>query len=120
MGAGFAALGLSWRKRADAGATIDVPAIRFSPLAPGGRGVGGEGAAHLLLLPAEAYVEYQLMAQKTRPDSFVVTMGYGECAPGYIPTEQAVRERDGNLHDWNWVAPGAEERIAAALKKVLK
>ncbi len=101
------ALGLSWRKRADAGATIDVPAISF-------------GGAHLVLLPAEAYVEYQLMAQKTRPDSFVVTMGYGECAPGYIPTEQAVRERDGNLHDWNWVAPGAEERIAAALKKVLK
>lgn len=103
----LAALGLSWRKRADAGATIDVPAISF-------------GKAHLLLMPAEAYVEYQLMAQKTRPDSFVVTMGYGECAPGYIPTEQAVRERDGNLHDWNWVAPGAEERIRAALKEVLK
>jgi hypothetical protein len=103
----LAALGLSWRKRADAGATIDVPAISF-------------GKAHLLLMPAEAYVEYQLMAQKTRPDSFVVTMGYGECAPGYIPTEQAVRERDGNLHDWNWVAPGAEERISVVLKKVLK
>jgi hypothetical protein len=102
----LAALGLSWRKRADAGATIDVPALSF-------------GKAHLVLLPAEAYVEYQLMAQKTRPDSFVVVMGYGECAPGYIPTEQAVRERDGNLHDWNWVAPGAEERIAAVLKKVL-
>ena len=47
-------------------------------------------------------------------------MGYGECAPGYIPTELAVKERDGNLHDWNWVAPGAEERIAAVLKKVLR
>lgn len=103
----LAAFGLSWRKRADAGATIDVPAIAF-------------GKAHLVLLPAEAYVEYQLMAQKTRPDSFVVTMGYGESAPGYIPTEQAVKERDGNLSDWNWVAPGAEERIAAVLKKVLK
>lgn len=103
----LAALGLSWRKRADAGATIDVPAISF-------------GKAHIVLLPAEAYVEYQLMAQKTRPDSFVVTMGYGESAPGYIPTEQHWRERDGNLTDWNWVAPGAEERIAAALKKVLK
>lgn len=103
----LAALGLSWRKRADAGATIDVPALSF-------------GKAHLVLLPAEAYVEYQLLAQRTRPDSFVVTMGYGECAPGYIPTEQAVRERDGNLSDWNWVAPGAEDRIAAVLKKVLK
>ena len=53
-------------------------------------------------MPAEAYVEYQLAAQELRPRDFVVVMGYGECAPGYIPTEQAVRERDGNLHDWNW------------------
>jgi hypothetical protein len=103
----LAAFGLSWRKRADAGATIDVPAIGF-------------GGAHLVLLPAEAYVEYQLLAQKTRPDSFVVVMGYGECAPGYIPTEQHWREGDGNLTDWNWVAPGAQELIAAVLKRVLK
>ncbi len=103
----LAALGLSWRLRADKGATIDVPALSF-------------GKAHLVLLPAEAYVEYQLLAQKTRPDSFVVVMGYGESAPGYIPTEQHVRERDGNLSDWNWVAPGAEERIADVLKKILK
>jgi hypothetical protein len=108
----LAALGLSWRLRADKGATIDVAALQFSS--------GGEGVAHLVLLPAEAYIEYQLMAQKTRPDSFVVVMGYGESAPGYIPTEQHVLERDGNLHDWNWVAPGAEERIAGVLKKVLK
>jgi hypothetical protein len=109
----LAAFGLSWRKRADKGATIDVPALQFSPVAAG-------EVAHLMLLPAEAYVEYQLMAQKMRPDSFVVVMGYGECAPGYIPTEQAVKERDGNLHDWNWVAPGAEKRIETVLKEVLK
>ncbi len=102
----LAALGLSWRQRADAGVTIDVPALDF-------------GKAHLVLLPAEAYVEYQLLAQKIRPDSFVVVMGYGECAPGYIPHEQAVEERDGNLSDWNWVAPGAEKRMRAALEKVL-
>lgn len=109
----LAALGLSWRKRCDAGATIDVPALSFGK-------DGANGLAHLVLLPAEAYVEYQLMAQKTRPDSFVVVLGYGESAPGYIPTEQAVRERDGNLHDWNWVAAGAESRIADVLKKVMK
>jgi hypothetical protein len=103
----LAALGLSWRMRADAGATIDVPVLDWGP-------------AVLLLLPAEAYVEYQLLAQKIRPQSFVVTMGYGESAPGYIPTEQAVKENDGNLHDWNWVAPGAEERIRRVLEKVLQ
>lgn len=103
----LAALGLSWRKRADAGATIDVPALDL-------------GQAQLVLLPAESYVEYQLSAQKLRPDAFVVVLGYGECAPGYIPTEQAVKENDGNLHDWNWVAPGAEPRMLEALRQVLQ
>ncbi len=103
----LAALGLSWRQRADAGAAIDVPVVDF-------------GQALLVLLPAESYVEYQLLAQKLRPDSFVVVLGYGECAPGYIPTEQAVQENDGNLHDWNWVAPGAEPRLTEALRKVLQ
>lgn len=103
----LAALGLSWRKRADAGGTIDVPCVDF-------------GGAQLVLLPAEAYVEFQLLAQKMRPDSFVMVMGYGESAPGYIPTEQAVQERDSNLSDWNWVAPGAEARMRAALEKVLQ
>jgi hypothetical protein len=102
----LAALGLSWRKRADAGETIDVPAIDF-------------GSAVLLLMPAESYVEYQLLAQSLRPKDFVVVMGYGESAPGYIPTEQAVRENDSNLHDWNWVAPGSEARMRTALERVL-
>jgi hypothetical protein len=102
----LAALGLSWRRRADAGHMIDVPVLDF-------------GIAQLLLLPAESYVEYQLLAQKLRPDVFVVTMGYGECAPGYIPTEKAVAEGDSNLHDWCWVAPGAERVMTAALRAAL-
>jgi hypothetical protein len=103
----LAALGLSWRNRADAGHTVDVPALDF-------------GAAQLLLLPAEAYVEYQLFAQRQRPDSFVVTLGYGECAPGYIPIERAWKEGDTNLHDWCWVAPGAEERMKGAIRGALR
>jgi hypothetical protein len=102
----LAALGLSWRKRADAGHKITVPILDF-------------GFAQLLLLPAESYVEYQLLAQKLRPDSFVVTVGYGECAPGYIPIEKAWQEGDSNLHDWCWVAPGAEKAMTAALEAVL-
>src|SRR6266545_1579478 len=45
----LAALGLNWRKRADAGHKIDLPVLDF-------------GKAHLLLLPGESYVEYQLLA----------------------------------------------------------
>jgi hypothetical protein len=103
----LAALGLSWRRRVEAGRAIDVAAIDFGP-------------AVLSLLPAEAYVEYQLLAQRTRPDVFVVTAGYGECGPGYIPVERAWEERDGNLNDCCWVAPGSEEKMARAIAAALK
>ena len=57
------------------------------------------------------------MAQKQRPDSFVMSIGYGECWPGYIPSTQAFKD---NFNDiWYWVAPGADERIRAALNQVL-
>jgi hypothetical protein len=103
----LAALGLSWRKRADAGHKITVPVLDL-------------GGALLLLLPGESYVEYQLLAQKLRPDAFVVTIGYGECATGYVPIEKAWQEDDSNLHDWCWVARGAERAMTAALKAALE
>jgi hypothetical protein len=103
----LAALGLSWRKRANAGHKIDVPAIDF-------------GGAQYLVLPGESYVEYQLLAQKMRPDSFVVVAGYGESATGYVPIEKAVEEGDTNLRDWCWVAPGAEKAMTAALEAALQ
>ena len=102
----LAALGLSWRQRADAGGTIDVPVLDL-------------GGAKLLLLPGESYVEYQLLAQKLAPEAFVVTVGYGESATGYIPHERAIEERDGNLGDWCWVAPGSEAAMTAAIETAL-
>jgi hypothetical protein len=100
----LAALGLSWRERS--GRPIDLPVVEL-------------GGARLLLLPAEAYVEYQLLAQKRRPELFVMTAGYGECGPGYVPVERAWAENDGNLRDWCWVAPGAEKALTAALATAL-
>ncbi len=102
----LAALGLSWRQRADAGIPIDVPVVELGP-------------ARLLLLPAEAYVEYQLLAQKLLPDRFVLTAGYGECGPGYIPVERAWREKDANLADWCWIAEGSEQRMTEAITRLL-
>ena len=61
----------------------------------------------LLLLPAEAYVEFQLFAQECRPQSFMMVMGYGECGPGYIPIDRAFEENDQNLNDWAWTPPGS-------------
>jgi len=97
----LAAMGLSWRKRI--ARPIDIPALQL-------------GGAILVVLPGEAYVEYQLYAQHERPDAFVVTAGYGEGAPGYIPTEQHFRENDTNLEDWCRIAPGSEEKLKAAIR----
>lgn len=103
----LAAMGLSWHERCAAGQPIDVPSVDF-------------GAAQLILLPAESYVEFQLFAQQQRPKSFVMVMGYGECAPGYIPIERAWQENDGNLNDWCWVSPGAEAAMKQAIEAALK
>jgi hypothetical protein len=100
----LASMSLSSRERIARGQKIDLPCLDL-------------GAAQIVLLPGEAFVGYQLMAQKIRPDTFVMAVGYGECWPGYIPTRQAFDENFG--HGWRWVAPGAEARIHAALERVL-
>ena len=102
----LAALGLSWRQRVAAGEKLDLPALDF-------------GSAVFLLLPAESYVEYQLLANQLRPRDFVFVAGYGECGPGYIPHEKAWAEKDANLNDWCWVAPGAEARLTGAIRAAL-
>jgi hypothetical protein len=101
----LAAMGLASRRRQARGQAIDLPCVDF-------------GAAQLIVLPGEAFVGYQLLAQQLRPDSFVATLGYGECWTGYIPTDAAFAERFN--HDWRWVGPGAEPRIRAALEQVLR
>jgi hypothetical protein len=102
----LAAMGLSWRLRADAGVRIAIPCLDF-------------GVAQWLLLPGESYVEFQLAAQRMRPDAFVLVAGYGEGATGYIPTERHRAEHDGNLGDWCWVAPGSEPRLMDGIRRVL-
>lgn len=102
----LAAMGLSWRERNAAGKPIQIPCIDL-------------GFAQWLVLPGEAYVEFQLAAQKLRPDSFVLVAGYGDAPTGYIPTAQHISEHDGNLHDWSWVSPTAETKLMQALKKLL-
>jgi hypothetical protein len=102
----MAALGLSWSRRVARGQPIEVPSIDF-------------GTAQLVLLPAESFVEFQLAAQRLRPEQFVVVAGYGECGPGYIPTEAARGEGYVEEHGYCWVAAGAEEKVRRALAEAL-
>jgi hypothetical protein len=97
-------MSLSSRHRQARGQEIDLPCVDFGP-------------AQLIVLPGESFVGYQLLAQQLRPDSFVATLGYGECWTGYIPTDAAFADRFN--HDWRWVGPDAEPRIRAALERVL-
>ncbi|GAB4157347.1 MAG: hypothetical protein Tsb009_34440 [Planctomycetaceae bacterium] len=100
----YAAMSLSSRHRVMEGNPIDFPCLDFGP-------------AQLVLFPGESFVGYQLMAQRMNPDKFVMSVGYGECWPGYIPTKKAF---DDNFEDkWLWVPPGCEPRIQRALKEVL-
>lgn len=71
---GNAARELAWVRRCEAGDQIDVSALKL-------------GRAHVLFMPGELFVEYQLAAQKIRPDLFVAMAAYGEYGPGYIGVE---------------------------------
>lgn len=101
----LAAMGLSWRARVSSGQPIDVVAVDF-------------GGAVFLQLPGESFVQYQLTAQALRMTSAVITAGYGECAPGYIPSAAAAAEGF-HRESWCWVAEGAEQPMVAALRTVL-
>jgi hypothetical protein len=100
----YAAMSLSSHHRVAAGQPIDMPCLDF-------------GRAQIVLFPGESFVAYQLMAARMRPESFVMSIGYGECWPGYIPTKQAFQ--DGFEDQWLWTAPGAEQKIREALQRVL-
>ena len=101
--------GSAWQRWVSAGANgqpIDLPVLDLGP-------------AVVLLLPGEAYVEYQLLAQGSRPDTAVIAMGYGESATGYIPTALQIGEGDENLGDWYWVSETAEAVLSDGLRLAL-
>lgn len=103
----MAAMGLSWRMRMiEDQLPVDLPVLDF-------------GHALYLLMPAESFVQYQLEAQRLRPDRFVVTAGYGECGPGYIPSFEATKEGFIEAHTWCWVAPGSDARMLEAMQAAL-
>ena len=102
----LAAMGLAWIKRVEEGRAIEVPAVDL-------------GAAQFLLLPAEAFVQYQLDAQAAAPEDFVVVAGYGESAPGYVPSLEAEEEGFIETHSWCWVERGAWAPMGAAIERAI-
>jgi hypothetical protein len=102
-----AAFGLSWLSRCTAlQHRLDLPMIDF-------------GVAKLLLLPGEPFVEYQLYAQQSAPDSMVFTLGYGDYGPCYVPYDKAYEEGGYEPGAWSFVGPGVEARLKAAIDDAL-
>ena len=73
---GRAAYKLAWLRRTQSKVPILLSALQVNDIS-------------MLHLPAESFVEYQLRAQRHKPDRFVATAAYGDGGPWYIPTEKA-------------------------------
>ena len=99
---------LVWLRRCKAGDTIDVACLRL-------------GKARVLHLPGELFVEYQLAAQKLRPDLFVAMAAYGDYAPGYIGTEIAYPQGGYETSPASsLVAPGVERVLMDVVRRLLR
>jgi hypothetical protein len=72
-----------------------------------------------LFLPGEAFIEYQLAAQKMRPDAVVNVAAYGDDGPGYIPTARAYLE-GGYEPTVALAGPDSEAILLQAMRKLLK
>lgn len=103
-----AAKHLIWLRRCRTGDTIDVSCLSL-------------GKARVLHLPGELFVEYQLAAQKMRPDLFVAMAAYGDYAMGYIGTEIAYSQGGYETGPTaSHVAPAVERTLTEAMAKLLK
>lgn len=100
---GHAAFKLAYRTRAER--PIDVGCLDL-------------GAAQLLHLPAESFIEYQLHAQKRRHDGFVCTAAYGDDGPFYLPPAVAYPQ-GGYEVSVAFTAPSGEELLLAAIDRLL-
>ena len=103
-----AASRLAWLRRCKAGHKVELSCLRL-------------GAARILHMPGELFVEYQLAAKEMRSDLFVAMAAYGEYAPWYIGTAVAYEEggyetepRSSN------VAPETEQVLLKAIRRLLR
>jgi len=77
------------------------------------------GDVHLLHLPGECMVEFQLFAQQLLPDAFTAVAAYGDLGTGYICTEQAFSE-GGYEPTASRVAPQSEALLKTAIQQLLR
>ena len=73
----------------------------------------------ILHLPGEAFVEYQIFAQETRPDAFVAVASYGDLGTGYITLARSFAEGGYEPTD-SFVSGKSEKILRSAIQRVLQ
>jgi hypothetical protein len=101
-----AARALVWARRCEAGEKIDLTCLHIGP-------------AYVLHMPGELFVEYQLAAQKMRPDSTVMMAAYGDYGPGYIGTAIAYTQGGYEVGPVSRVAPEVENVLLEGMRALL-
>lgn len=97
---------LAWLARCKQGHKIDITALHLGPV-------------HLVHMPGELFVEYQIAALKERPNEIVAMAAYGDYGPMYIGTAKAYQEGGYETSQVSRVGPDAEEVLRASIRKVL-
>ena len=102
-----AAKQLAWLRRTNSGHKVNVSAIKFNNV-------------WLLNIPAESCIEYQLAAQKMKPQGHVCTAAYEEYGAGYICPEIAYSQGGyESSKRASFVAPEVETVLLSAIDSVL-
>jgi hypothetical protein len=96
-----------WARRCEAGEKIDLQCLQI-------------GNAYVLHMPGELFVEYQLAAQKMRPDAHVLMAAYGDYGMGYIGTSIAYTQGGYETGPVSRVAPEVEEMLMKGMRELLK
>jgi hypothetical protein len=102
-----AARAISFARRMHTGHEISIGRLRL-------------GDIDILHLPGELFIEYQLAAQKLRPDSFVCMAAYGDYGPGYIGTSDAYAQGGYETGIVSRVSPRSESILMGAIRELLE
>jgi hypothetical protein len=102
-----AARAISFARRMQAGKKIIIGRLRL-------------GNVDILHMPGELFIEYQLAAQKLRPDFFVCMAAYGDYGAGYVGTSEAYSQGGYETGIVSRVSPRSEVVLMDAMSELLK
>lgn len=78
------------------------------------------GDAHIVHMPGELFVEYQLATQQMAPGKFIAMAAYGDYGPGYIGTRIAYGQGGYETGKVSRVAPEVENVLLKGVRNLLK